>query len=63
MNYLLDTHYVLWSLFNPELIRNSILQILEDEQSTKYVSGIKTPSTECLYGRQLIPITPLYRMI
>jgi len=40
MNYLLDTHYVLWSLFNPELIRNSILQILEDEQSTKYVSGI-----------------------
>ncbi len=40
MNYLLDTHYVLWSLFNPELITNSIIQILEDEQSTKYVSGI-----------------------
>lgn len=40
MNYLLDTHYVLWSLFNPELITDNIIQILEDEQSTKYVSGI-----------------------
>src|SRR6056297_3157244 len=40
MNYLLDTHYVLWSLFNPDLIHAEIIGILEDEQSTKYVSGI-----------------------
>ncbi len=40
MNYLLDTHYVLWSLFNPERITDNIIQILKDEQSTKYVSGI-----------------------
>ena len=40
MNYLLDTHYILWALFTPELIHNAIVDILEDENSTKYVSGI-----------------------
>jgi PIN domain nuclease of toxin-antitoxin system len=40
MNYLLDTHYILWTLFNPQLIKEKVVAILEDEKSTKYVSGI-----------------------
>jgi PIN domain nuclease of toxin-antitoxin system len=40
MNYLLDTHYILWILFNPEIIKENIIAILEDENSVKYISGI-----------------------
>ncbi len=40
MNYLLDTHYVLWSLFEPEKISPDILRILENEEDIKYISGI-----------------------
>ena len=40
MNYLLDTHYLLWTLFEPEKIKEEIKKILEDEKSTKYISGI-----------------------
>ena len=40
MNYILDTHYVLWSLFEPERIGKEILTILKDEDTTKLVSGI-----------------------
>lgn len=32
MIYLLDTHYLLWSLFDPEKITTPIRKILEDEQ-------------------------------
>lgn len=40
MIYLLDTHYLLWSLFEPEKITNRVLKLLEDEQDTKLVSGV-----------------------
>lgn len=40
MNYLLDTHYVLWSLFEPEKIPANIVKIFENEEDDKYVSGI-----------------------
>jgi len=40
MNYLLDTHYILWILFSPEIIKEKIINILEDEKSIKYISGI-----------------------
>ena len=40
MNYVLDTHFVLWSLFEPEKISDDILTILQDENATKLVSGI-----------------------
>ena len=40
MNFLLDTHYVLWTLFEPEKISPKILEIFENEEHVKYVSGI-----------------------
>lgn len=40
MIYLLDTHYLLWSLYAPEKIGESIRQILENEQDTKFVSAV-----------------------
>ncbi|WP_319560405.1 type II toxin-antitoxin system VapC family toxin [Marispirochaeta sp.] len=40
MKYLLDTHYLLWSLFDPEKIDKNVLSILENEEDEKYISGI-----------------------
>ncbi len=40
MNYILDTHYVLWTLFEPEKISDNIIKILEDDAHKKYVSSI-----------------------
>lgn len=40
MSYLVDTHYVLWSLFEPEKISSEIEKIFTDGNSIKYVSGI-----------------------
>jgi len=40
VKYVLDTHYVLWTLFEPERIDPSILAILNDETLVKCVSGI-----------------------
>ena len=40
MNYLLDTHIVLWSLFEPARLAPAIRSILEGEDDTKYVSGV-----------------------
>ena len=40
MNYLLDTHYILWTLFEPHKIKNRILQIFKNADDSKLVSGI-----------------------
>ena len=40
MNYLLDTHYILWTLFEPKLIKEEIKRILLNEDDSKYISGI-----------------------
>ena len=40
MNYLLDTHYILWTLFEPNKIKNKILQIFKNADDSKLVSGI-----------------------
>ena len=40
MNYLIDTHYILWTLFEPHRISSNIKEILENENTTKLVSGI-----------------------
>jgi PIN domain nuclease of toxin-antitoxin system len=40
VNYLVDTHYLLWTLFHPDRIENAILDVLRDSASIKYVSGI-----------------------
>ena len=40
MIYLLDTHYVLWSLFEPAKIARPIRQLLENDTDTKLISGV-----------------------
>ncbi len=40
MIYLLDTHYILWSLFEPDKIKKPIRQILENDNDSKLVSGV-----------------------
>ena len=41
MKYILDTHYILWTLFKPELIINKIKDILENDKDIKYDSPEK----------------------
>jgi PIN domain nuclease of toxin-antitoxin system len=38
--YLLDTHYVLWSLFEPDKIGEPVRQILENARDSKLISGV-----------------------
>ncbi len=40
MIYLLDTHYVLWSLFEPSKLPESVRQILENDTDTKFISAV-----------------------
>jgi PIN domain nuclease of toxin-antitoxin system len=40
MNYLVDTHYLIWSLVDPERISAPHRAVLEDETHTKYVSSV-----------------------
>jgi PIN domain nuclease of toxin-antitoxin system len=40
MIYLLDTHYILWSLFEPDKIAEPVRQILENDTDTKLISGV-----------------------
>ena len=39
MNYLVDTHYIIWSLLDPEKIRQEHRQVLTDSDSAKFVSS------------------------
>ena len=40
MIYLLDTHYLLWSLYAPEKISDPVRNVLENEHDTKFISGV-----------------------
>jgi len=40
VNYLVDTHYLLWSLIDPSKIKKHVTEILTDTQTIKYVSKI-----------------------
>jgi len=40
MKYLVDTHYILWSLFEPEKIKSKVLDIYNNDEDEKYISGI-----------------------
>ncbi len=37
---LLDTHYILWSLFEPHKIKAPVRQILENDTDSKFISGV-----------------------
>jgi len=40
VNYLIDTHYLIWSLFDPDKIGISDRKILADPHATKFVSKV-----------------------
>jgi PIN domain nuclease of toxin-antitoxin system len=40
MIYLLDTHYVLWTLFDPARISKRVRAVLENDSDSKQVSGV-----------------------
>ncbi|MFN8488021.1 MAG: type II toxin-antitoxin system VapC family toxin [Caldilineaceae bacterium] len=40
MIYLLDTHYILWSLFEPDKINERVRPILENDSDPKLISGV-----------------------
>jgi PIN domain nuclease of toxin-antitoxin system len=40
VNYLVDTHYLLWTLIEPSKIAAGAKEILKDTRTTKYVSKI-----------------------
>jgi PIN domain nuclease of toxin-antitoxin system len=40
MIYLLDTHYILWSLFEPDKIVQPVRQILENDTDIKLISSV-----------------------
>lgn len=40
MTYLVDTHIIIWALFEPDRLSNDIKQILENDTDLKAVSGI-----------------------
>jgi PIN domain nuclease of toxin-antitoxin system len=40
VNYLVDTHYLLWSLIEPSKINQQATEILTDTRTMKYVSKI-----------------------
>lgn len=40
MNYLVDTHCLIWSLFDPEKLQSSHREVLSNAASTKFVSKI-----------------------
>jgi PIN domain nuclease of toxin-antitoxin system len=40
MNYLLDTHYLLWTLLEPEKVSRNIQTIIENSDNEIYVSAV-----------------------
>jgi len=40
MIYLLDTHTILWSLFEPARISATVRSILENDSDSKFISGV-----------------------
>ncbi len=40
MNYLVDTHVFLWTLFSPQKISKRVQRVLIDPEATKYVSAV-----------------------
>lgn len=40
MRYLIDTHYILWTLFEPDKLSDKVVKIFEDDDLIKFVSPI-----------------------
>ena len=61
MNYLVDTHYLIWCLFDPQKIEKHILAVFNNEDAVKYVSKISYWELSLKYSLgklELTGITP-----
>lgn len=61
MSYLVDTHYLIWSLISPEHIPAVHRELLESSESEKFVSNISFWEVSLKYGLgklRLAGITP-----
>jgi PIN domain nuclease of toxin-antitoxin system len=58
MKYLLDTHIWLWSLLEPEKLKDAIVQVLEDEENELFISPITVWETLVLAEKGRIELTP-----
>jgi PIN domain nuclease of toxin-antitoxin system len=50
VNYLIDTHYLIWSLIDPEQIPSTHIAVLEDTEHVKYVSNVSFWEIALKYG-------------
>jgi PIN domain nuclease of toxin-antitoxin system len=61
VNYVVDTHYLIWSLISPEQIPGAHASILEASEHTKYVSNISLWEISLKFGLgklRLAGVTP-----
>lgn len=58
MKYLLDTHIWLWSLLEPEKLKVSVAQVLEDQRNELFISPITVWETLVLAEKGRIELTP-----
>ena len=61
MNYLIDTHLLIWSLMSPERIAGSHVSLLQNPLPKKYISSISFWEISLKYGLgklQLAGVTP-----
>ncbi|NBC29027.1 MAG: PIN domain-containing protein [Spirochaetes bacterium] len=61
MSYVVDTHYLIWSLVSPEQIPAGHVSILENADHTKYVSNISFWEISLKFGLgklRLAGVTP-----
>lgn len=59
MTYLLDTHYLLWSLFETKKINKKVKKILEDSDSKKVISGVSLWEISIKYSLGKLRLGPL----
>lgn len=50
MNYLVDTHVLLWSFIEPEFLSTTILRLLKDQNNNIYYSPINLWEISTKYG-------------
>ena len=58
MNYLLDTHIWLWSLLEPEKLRENIVQVLDNKDNEFFISPITVWETLILAEKGRIGLRP-----
>jgi PIN domain nuclease of toxin-antitoxin system len=59
MNYLIDTHVLLWSLFQPAKLKKGTRDILCDTESTIYVSSVSLWEISLKYSLKKLELSKI----